>query len=191
MTKESARTYVAADEFGKLCLIPIERYVGAARWAEANYAIVGLSTVSLADAEDLARGDKALLPYIREAIEDLFEDHGFMELGEWKPEAVWRQLAEDGVTDEDDDMPPNWRLSEDKANSFAVAVGDSFFESSGLRAEFWADELPSSIVEQYGKLSGGMFGDYFGFDWQDEPKIVSALEALGHEVVRWTDIELG
>jgi hypothetical protein len=52
----------------------------------------------------------------------------------------------------------------------------------------WLKDLPDDLVEQFAIASGGMFGEYDGFDWQREDTVRATLEASGHKVVTEGDV---
>ena len=189
-TSDKARTYVLADEFGMMCIIPIEDFGDAWLDAEAGYRISALGEVGYGDVDRLADGIDKLRDHLRGHIDTLFYGTELRPDGDWDLHALWNYLVENELVDEDDEDPPaNWRPSEAQLAQVRVAVGDSFFESSGLRDERWAGELPPSVVEKFGGGRGGMFGDYSGFDWKDEAAITDALTSLGHQVVYDTPVQ--
>ena len=184
---DSGRSFVLAEEFGNMCVIPLDRFEGAWLDAQAGYRISGAGEVGLHSIDDLADGIEELKSGLRSYIEELLESAGLMSVsGEWDLEQVWWHLREQDLID-GDQMPGDWRPSDEQLASVSVASGH-FYESSGLRSERWAEELPDSVVSEFGGGGGGMFGDYFYFDWSDEAGITDALKRLGHHVVHEADV---
>ena len=179
---DGARTYVLAEEFGFMCVIPRDRFVEAWLDAEAAYRVIAAGEVGLADIDDLSGGIRELEALVREYIEEFLALEELLDTeGEWNLESAYSYLGEG-------EMPDDWHPSDEQLASIRVTVPDTFYESSGLRAEHWAAELPSQVVEDLGGWGGGFFGDYFGFRWEDEAAVREALEALGHEVVAASEV---
>ena len=183
----SGRTYVLADEFGMMCILPLEEFPGAWLDARAGYCVAAQSDVALADIDELSAGIEELKPILRDHIESLLLAHDFpIAADDADPADAWNFLSEQGLVEEGD-MPDGWQPTDAQLQQLRVGVGDSYYESSGLRDEAWAAALPGSLIDEFGRTAGGMFGDYFGFDWSDEAGVTEALERLGHRVIREVD----
>ena len=166
-----------------MCIIPRDAFMSAKLDSLAAELVIGAANVSLADVDTLASDNEALKEYVRAHIESFLfdmDDVAFL---------VWEQLFFEGAVD--DECPPDgWQPSDEQRQQLKVPVPEGFYESCGLRDLSWADKLPISIVEKFGKADGGFFGDYFGFDFSDQDEICNELRALGHEVLDESDVVL-
>lgn len=181
---EEPRTYVLDDEFGVMCLIPLEMYQEEAQDAEEAYWLIEKRNFTLSEVDYFSEKEDACGTLVRQLVEEMLTGELLHNDGTWNLPAVWQHLVDHGVLEDDDEeMPEDWTPSSDELGQIRIYVPDSFYESSGLRAEKWAGELPDSIVLEFGQASEGFFGDYFGFDWSDEDEIIAALTSLGHRVI--------
>ncbi len=179
------RAFVFAEEFGMLCIIPADLYVDAANDADALYRVCEQDEVSLGAIDDLVGEDEHLRSGIEAYVRELVQ----AQFGDWRADDGWdhgavaSHLVDYELITEAEAEKADWRATPAQIASLVAHVGDSFGESSGLRAERWAEYLPDEVVTSFESGGGGMFGDYFGFDWDDESEIRELLERLGHSVV--------
>ena len=173
------RGLTAADEFGMMCLIPTSMYPAAQLDADAGYTIAEAGSskcLCVADAEMLSDGNPALREVIEKHLVELLGDESY------GPDEVWEALVDKGLIDDDDEMPEDWEPSTEQLAHYPFSVGETFYESSGLRSLDWSRHLPSSVCSEFGKADGGFSGDYFGFDWNDRAEIERALNELGYTI---------
>jgi hypothetical protein len=177
------RGFIAADEFGMMCLIPTGMYPAAQLDADAGYAIAewgSRNRMCVADAEEMSDGNQELRAAIEASLRDLRHSLFSGDDGGWNRDEIWFSLVGYGEIDDDEEMPDDWQPTDDQLDRLVIEIGDSYYESSGLRDVRWGRYLPESVCERFGQADGGFSGEYFGFDWDDRAEIERALNDLGY-----------